>query len=368
MKILPVIIIIIIFAGGSFSSCRYNPVVNHPCDTCNKPCDTCNINRDSLVHIQDSLSHAFTWTEYLNAIPSDADNHFSGVWVFGPNDIIICGASLWHFDGMNFTIIPAMDATHHVLLTGGLSGDGIFAFSKTDFWVTAPGGEALHTGDGLNFDDFRFGGVNACWGISSNDMFFVGNGGSIYHYDGMKFDTMKSNTTQNIGYIWGTDDNNIWACNTNIMTGEQNLLHYNGSQWTSDPFANSADALFSGLYSVWTIDSAGHQDVVASGNYVFRKTDNNPWRKDVYVPNKLPDSLSYASLFGLCGNSANDMWAGSWNGWAGHWNGKTWMRYDSIYDPKNQQFHTFAVSSKGNTVCMVGDKNGQKWIAVGTRK
>ena len=228
-KILPLIFVItMLFAGGIFSSCKKHITeppqdTTHKCDTCcdtchKVPCDTCNLNKDSLAH-------AFVWTEYINKIPGETN--LTGVWVFGPNDIMICANSLYHFDGTNFTLIHANRNGSNTTLDGGLSGCNIFAFSKTDFWLI-DGSISLHTKDGTNFDDFRPGSSNACWGSSPNDVFVVGNSGQIHHFDGTSFTQMTSNTTKDIGQVWGTSSSNVWASGWNQTTAESVLLHYDG--------------------------------------------------------------------------------------------------------------------------------------------
>jgi hypothetical protein len=364
MRIIPAVIIALLIAAGVFSSCRYNPVVTHPpCDTCNKPCDTCNLNQDSLQRIKDSLAHAFTWQQL--SIPGET--FLTGCWVFGPNDIYIVGNSLWHYDGVTFTLVPAIRTASNTTLNGALNGFHIFAFSKTDFWMIYSG-IAFHTTDGQYFDDNRPGGVlNTCWGTSSNDMFFVGNGGLIYHYGGAKFDSVKSNTTLDLRMISGTSDMNIWAGGTNVSTGKIELLHYDGNQWQSDNFVKTADAQVSGIYGVWTIDSAStHITAINTGAYFFRKTDNGPWVRDNSVPNIFIDGSNI--LMAIKGTTILDFWTIGNHGWSAHSNDKTWKKQDSIYSPMASNFFTEAASVNGNTICFAGTKDGNSWVAIGTRK
>src|SRR5579864_7803493 len=179
-SLIPLLLAVFVLAGSS-SSCKKDPVspdTTHKCDTCSDtthhPCDTCSLNKDSLAH-------AFTWTEYIGKIRGEMNR--TGVWVFGPNDISIVANSLWHFDGKNFTDLHPIRNGSNTPMDGGLSGFNIFALSETDYWLIH-GSIAFHTSDGSTFDDNRKGSVNACWGLASNDMFFVGNGGHIFHYDG----------------------------------------------------------------------------------------------------------------------------------------------------------------------------------------
>lgn len=365
MKLLFTSAFALFLAAGTFSSCTHYATIPPHCDTCcdtchtdttTHPCDTCNIDKDSAAH-------AFEWKQYN--VPGEVS--ITGVWVFGPNDIILNGGTLWHFDGLTFTKIDARNATHNnAALSGVLSGASIFAFTQTEFWIVHSA-VAYHTTDGQYFDDYRAGSVNACWGSAPNDVFIVGNGGHIAHFDGTKFTDMNSGTIEDIRSIWGTSHNNIWACGTTDPTYKTVITHYDGSNWKVDNLSNSTLANESSLASVWTADSTTHETVITAGAYVFRKTDNTPWRKDIYVPNKLPDS-TYLPIGELTGNNANDLWSVGWLGWAGHWNGKTWMRYDNLYEPSNDQYTSRASSVKDNTICVVGSKNGKSWVAIGTRK
>jgi hypothetical protein len=371
MKFLSVIFVVaMLFAGGGFSSCKYTPVApdttkkcdtcHKPCDTCNKPCDTCNIDKDSAAH-------AFIWTEYIDKMPGETSP--TGVWVFGKNDIYIVANSLWHFDGSTFTVVPAIRKGSNTTLNGGLNGCSIFAFSKNELWLV-DGSVSLHTSDGKNYDDFRAGTVSNCWGSSPNDVFIVGSGGHIAHYDGIKFTQMTSNTLKNIESVWGTSGNNVWAAGFNPSTAESVLLHFDGTSWTSiDPLTVGNIAPFHhALNEIWAIDSLNHSIAIAGGSLLWRKTDNLSWRSDSgKISNGLGDG-SFIGLYHIRGNNINDFIVTGDGGFISHWNGKTWMRYDNLYNPNAPLYLTNSTSMKDNTICIVGKKGSQSWIAIGQRK
>lgn len=358
MKFIPILI-----AGftltGAFTSCKKDPVSSQ-CDTCktdttHHSCDTCNLNKDSLAH-------AFVWTEYIDKMPGESNP--TGVWVFGENDIYINGTYLWHFDGINFTRMSIISKQTGIGFD--LAGFNNFAFSKTDFWLVG-GSIALHTTDGKNADDNRPGGVlTACWGTSSSDMFFVGNGGLIYHYNGTKFDTMTSNTTKNLGSVWGTSHNDVWATGYNSSTDESILLHYDGNAWTEDQFSTSGKVKQYGIGTVWACDSSGHSIAVIAGTKVFHKTDNGPWRPDTSDLGNSLGSGSYVGI-GAFGGTATDIFAvGGW-GFVAHWNGKTWKKYNQFFDYSNSNYGAGGFSMNGNTACVIGIKSGASWVLVGQR-
>ena len=364
--ILPVIFLGLFLAGSTFTSCKKHITeppqdTTHKCDTCHTdtthhPCDTCNINKDSAAH-------AFIWKEY--ALPSETN--LTGVWVFGNNDILIVGGGLYHFDGVKFTDLLPIRNGSNTSLDGALSGFNIFAFSKTDYWLVH-GSIALHTTDGKYFDDFRPGAVNACWGSAPNDVFIVGNGGHIAHYDGTKFTDMVSNTTKDIGQIWGTSDKNIWASGWNQTTAESVLLYYDGNSWTVQDLSKLGDIGVgkNALIGVWTCDSLNHHITVASGSFIYKTNDNGLWHSDT-LQNSLGGG-AYDGLNIIRGNSSTDIMVQGGSGFLSHWNGKTWYFYKGLFDWGNPSYDIGAFSFKGNTACMVGFKNGQGWMTIGNRR
>jgi hypothetical protein len=368
MKVIPIVIISILLTGAFTSSCRHYPTAPNDstkcdtcCDTCHTdtthhPCDTCNIDKDSLAH-------AFEWTEYT--IPGESN--LTGCWIFSDTDIRIIGNNFYKFNGQTIKKIKAFDLTHNVTMDGAMNGFNMFGFDKDDYWFVHVS-EALHSSfDGV-LEDFRFGAANACWGASSNDMFFVGNSGHIHHYNGTKFDTMISGTTKNLVDVWGTSHNDVWACGFNSSNAETILLHYDGASWTEDPISVSKGINATGGFNgVWAGDSAGHKFVTTSGAVLIRKTDNSAWRSDSGL---VPNSLGGGSWVGIAprGNSPNDLFVtGGW-GFVAHWNGKTWKKYDKLYDYNNPNYGPGGFSVKGNTACVVGIKSGQSWVAIGRRK
>jgi hypothetical protein len=369
VKLIPLIVIGIMLTGAFTSSCRHyptSPTDTTKCDTCcdtchtdttHHPCDTCN-------KASDTTSHDFQWTEYT--IPEESN--LTGVWVFNDTDILIIGNILWHFNGNTFSDVKPIRNGSNTELSGALNGFTIFALSKLEYWMVHAGGSvAFHTIDGKHFDDIRPGATGAIWGSSKDDIFIVGNGGKIHHYDGTKFTDMVSGTTKNLRAVWGTSHNDVWTTGYNSATDESVLLHFDGTSWTEDEFSTTNKVKLYGIGDVWATDSSGHRLAVISGTRVFRKTDDGSWRMDT---SDLKNSLGGGSYIGIgaYGGTPNDMvCVGGW-GYISHWNGRTWFKYDKFFDYSNSFYGPGGVSMRGNTICIVGVKSGQSWIAVGRRK
>ena len=70
--------------------------------------------------------------------------------------------------------------------------------------------------------------LNGIWGAASDDIFAVGDNGTILHYDGSSWSSMTSGTTENLNAIHGVSGSSILAAGDNGT-----ILHYDGSSWTS---------------------------------------------------------------------------------------------------------------------------------------
>ena len=63
--------------------------------------------------------------------------------------------------------------------------------------------------------------LNGVWGAAANDIWAVGDGGVIVHFNGVDWSTIPSGTTENLSSIWGSGPNDIWAGGDSGI-----LLHY----------------------------------------------------------------------------------------------------------------------------------------------
>ncbi len=369
MKIISVFMVILLFTGSIFTSCKkHTTEPPSGCDTCSDTthhnCDTCNLNQDSLQRVKDSLSHAFVWTEY--SIPGESN--LTGVWVFDSNNILIVGNYLWKYDGVSFIQLHGNNTTYHSSIDGILNGNSVFAFSPLDYWLVY-GGVTLHTSNGKDFVDIRPGHTNASWGTSSSDIFVVGNGGQIHHFDGTSFTDMVSPTTKDLRSVWGTSHNDVWACGFNPSTAESVLLHFDGTSWVLVDLSKIGNIHVGAhaLGEVWASDSSGHKVVVTGGSLLWRETDEQLWRSDSGMIQNRISSNSFIGLFHIRGNTINDFVATGDAGFISHWNGKTWHLYQNLYNESNPLYTTNGVSMKDNTICTVGSKNGSSWVAIGRR-
>ena len=98
------------------------------------------------------------------------------------------------------------------------------------------------------------------WGTSSSDVYAVGEGGTILHFDGVSWAPMVSGTTNTLRGVWGTSWDDIWAVG-DLGT----LLHYGGTSWlpvtsTGVGLLNLIAVWGSSRYDVFVVASSGAAD------------------------------------------------------------------------------------------------------------
>jgi hypothetical protein len=147
--------------------------------------------------------------------------------------------------------------------------------------------------------------LNAVWGSGSNDVFAVGDYGTILHYDGTKWTIISSGTTEGLYAIWGSGSNDIFA-----VGSRGKVLHYNGSAWTT----MTSGINYNRLYGVW---GSGPNDVFAVGEYgTILHYNGTKWT--------IISSGTTEDLYGIWGSGPNDVFTVGGSGAILHYNGTTW--------------------------------------------
>jgi hypothetical protein len=92
--------------------------------------------------------------------------------------------------------------------------------------------------------------LNSIWGIAEDDIFAVGSGGVVVHYDGSEWSERKLTywagisgwVSRDLHGVWGSDANNVFAVGNNRL-----VWYYNGSNW----LCRESTLLANPLYGVW---------------------------------------------------------------------------------------------------------------------
>jgi len=334
----------------------------------------------------DTTSHNFTWQTFtfggangssvLNDVAIISENNIwavgeihtadtdqfdsSGVWV-QPYNAVHWDGNSWklkriivNFRG-NATFIPL---------------EGIFAFTSKDIWLV--GSLPIH-GDGVNWQIYDVRNItnsnlslSKAWGSSSDNMYFVGRGGSIAHYNGspsgagwtkINSPTGVNSTDFNIYDIYGDYDEKegkyeIMADGTSSQSHERVIL---GIKKLSAVKVSSQGINWA-LGGIW-FESNKNYYVIGDGIYYKHLISDKQW-KTLNITNVVTTAID--------GKGANDIIIAGSFGEVLHYNGIVWKSYKGNSLP-NEANLMKSISYKGNTVCVVGTNGYEAILYLGKR-
>lgn len=199
--------------------------------------------------------------------------------------------------------------------------------SLDDLWLAggplgSPGNALAlqHTPDGwIDHDTLTTETFWWVWGSGPNDVFFVGQGGVIAHFDGTAIALMDSPTTATLFGVWGSGPSDVWAVGGNpLPMGETDVvLHYDGATWTQLALSDPPGAA---LFKVW---GAAADDIWVVGQRgALLHYDGSDW--------VTLDSGATTTLFTVRGSAADDVWAvGGSPPTMLHYDGTAWTRQEN---------------------------------------
>lgn len=143
--------------------------------------------------------------------------------------------------------------------------------------------------------------LHAVWAVSANDVFAVGDDGTILRrQNGNAWVDMNAPTTANLRGVWGSSSSDVWAGGVGGA-----LLHFNGSTWSA------VGTQTSDIDAVW---GSGPNDVWFCGSGSVLRWTGSSFTK-----------FSFAgTLLAVSGTGPNDVWVTGENTNTHHWNGSSW--------------------------------------------
>lgn len=182
----------------------------------------------------------------------------------------------------------------------------VWGFPTGEIFAVGDGGTVLHW-DGTEWDP-NISNIDenlyAVWGSSPTDVFAVGTLGQIIHWDGLEWSTMTSGTVLELRGVWGSASNNVFAVGRNGT-----ILQYNGVAW-----APMASGSLQDLYDIWGADANNVFVVGDTGESLY-------YNGAVWAP---LISGTIRDLHGVWGTAANDVYAVGFAGTILHYNGAVW--------------------------------------------
>jgi len=193
--------------------------------------------------------------EDTNAWLTDVWNSATyGKWVVGDNGTVLeYDGTLWDgkgtfpssvdLNGVWAGSIPDTSSTS--VNTSGPLGPAQSADPTANVYMVGNGGTIYHY-DGHDFSLQQSGtgeDLQDVWGASPTDIFAVGSGGVILHYEGSSWSAMNSGFSRELKDVFGTSTSNVYA------VGQfGTVLHYDGSSW-SEMMTDTVDT----LHGVWCL-------------------------------------------------------------------------------------------------------------------
>jgi hypothetical protein len=218
--------------------------------------------------------------------------------------------------------------------------------------------------------------------VDANDVFVVGDGGTILRRQNAAWTKMTSGTLENLRAVWALSSTDVWAAGQNGT-----VLHWNGTAWSpvagapnidySAAWGSSAnDVWFSGTASAVHLtngstfttsaitgtpvgisgSAANDVWIAAESGYLSHYTTS--WTLTPPLVNGVSPGTSY---FAVGVRASNDVWASTPGTGTIRWNGAVWSSYAtgttlfaSIYPPA-------ADNAWGAGGTKVGRWNGTEW-------
>ncbi len=320
------------------------------------------------IRTMDTTSHDFTWQTFTFG-GANGSSVLNDVAIINENDIWAVGEihtewtdqydsnGVWvqpynavHWDGNKWELRRIIvnfrgNATFIPL-------EGIFAFSSNDIWLV--GSLPIH-GDGNNWKIYDVREItnsnlslSKAWGESSANIYFVGRGGPIAHYDGSRWEKIESGTDLRFHDING-DNEKIYCIATELFTGINSELF---EIKNSKSFLIDGTNLGISSVTVYPI----RKKLYVFGYYRFVRTEGKGGWEEISEPVNFD---GYSKVIGI---GYNDIVAVGSFGKVYHYNGISW-NLRRIGDDINNLIDFTSVAIKSNIICAVGSNN----IALGRR-
>ncbi len=140
------------------------------------------------------------------------------------------------------------------------------------------------------------------WAASANDVFAVGDSGTIMRRQNNEWVMMNSGTTQSLRSVRGTSASNVWA----VGLGGA-VLHYDGASWSTVAVTSA------NVDAVWLADA----------NNIFLCGGSTVWRSSNGGASFTASALG-GTLFSISGVSANEVYVTGENAYVRKWSGSSW--------------------------------------------
>ncbi len=333
----------------------------------------------------DTTSHNFTWQTF--EFGEHSSSTLYDVAIIDENNIWAVGEiymkdslgnydphayNAVHWDGQQWELKRIMFYT----ICGQTSlssypAKAIFTFSENDIWI-AGGGRQLARINGTNqFDKICLPFsmvINKLWGSSSNDLYAVGNGGNIAHWNGSSWKKIESGTTLNLFDIHSYNGNDVFISggSFNDLKGIILKKDSKGLNIIKEGRNISKEEIFNPYFAgiAKTIWEGRNHKILFGGNLLYRynlgivgfvkSLPGNDFGQNVHG-----EHWGFISM--IRGNDDNDLIMVGEGNTMRHFNGKTWCQLGLPYNI-NSEYSWLSVEMKDNLIVAVGRSTSKSII------
>jgi hypothetical protein len=239
----------------------------------------------------------------------------------------------------------------------------VFSFDANDIWFAGNG--VIHW-DGNDFipiaitqSVWRANQINKIWGTSPEDIYIVGNTGSIAHFNGAFWRKIESGTNLHFYDIWGdvasgkSKPEIIAVAGERFISGRMKFLSIEDTR----AHELSTDSIAGTINSIWFMSGRAY---FAAGGGIYSKPTTMPMLPWQLRPTGSPPYYIHA----IRGNDINDVVAVGDFGELLHFNGIGWR---SFLEADHEQTRYSSLDFKNDTVVATGFRGSAATIRVGKR-
>jgi hypothetical protein len=186
------------------------------------------------------------------------------------------------------------------------------------------------------------------WSIDAEDVFAVGDAGTILRRTNDIWSKMVSGTTSNLRAIWGASSSDVWAAGTSGT-----LLHFDGARWSAvaGATANFNGAWGSSTNDVWFV----------GGGFAVHQSGG-----------QLSSTALSGTLLSVSGTGPNDVWVTGEGVNVRHYDGTAWTTTTTGLGSSHLAVLAIAPDDVWATAALPGKEaahwNGSRWTVVPTAR
>lgn len=312
-----------------WSPCIYDDAPETPGSCHHGICEACTSDREGCATSSNWLPMS---------LPADSD--LNNIWVRARADVYAVGnfGVLLHYDGTAWSNVITSPP-----IPMGIDLKSIWGSDANDYYiVTSDAAEKnlLHVKDGaLSFEGMASS-LQGIWGTAANNVYGVGLGGVIVHFNGTSWEPMSSGTNQTLFAVSGADAARVIAIST---SGAFTL--FDGTSWKSGSIGT---ALI--LHGLWV----GTRDAYVAGEgRTLLRFDGTSWTPAA-IDLSIPSNIVF---FAVWSSGAEYFAVGNQGTIATSTDGMSWAAVTP--QPGNNELHAVA-GSGADDVFAVG-ANGAIW-------